>query len=502
MRDINVIVVGDSMLDRYYEGAVNRISPEAPCPIVDVATYLELPGGAANVAMNLAALDVPCTLITVLGGQDNDEGAAGLRHWFEQEERVTPHVYHLKNFRTPIKTRICSGNGQQLLRLDQQDIRPFSDAAAINAIWHRYEALVHKAGRGKKPSVVILSDYGKGVLRDSDLVRGMLDLAQILKIPTIIDPKDRNLARYTPATIIKPNLREAQDASGGDTADDCAERIMKELHPALQCAVVTDGINGMVLATHDEREVNLEAVPAYPPRPLVNSVGAGDTVTAVLAMHMACMPDEYDDVKFNFRQALKAASIAAGVVVNKPGTATIKQWEFEAALSEYHMLPPTKYGNLDVAQTVVEHAHDNGEEVVLANGCFDQLHPGHLHLLQEARRRGDLLVVAVNSDESVRRLKGPSRPLIKQDQRIQMLEALDCVDLVVVFDEDTPEKLIRQLKPDLLAKGHEYYTDDLSTVPGAKFIIENGGGIVFVKMLEGYSTTTQAIKARDVFKDD
>jgi D-beta-D-heptose 7-phosphate kinase / D-beta-D-heptose 1-phosphate adenosyltransferase len=206
-------------------------------------------------------------------------------------------------------------------------------------------------------------------------------------------------------------------------------------------------------------------------------------------MNLACTEDEYPVLKHSFKFAVKCASVAAGVVVGAPGTAVITNWAYQAALAEFNVIPPDKSAELETIVAVVDNAKKNGELIVFTPGCFDNLHPGHVHLLQAARQKGDVLIVGLNSDASVKRLKGDKRPLIPCVQRIKMLEALSCVDLIVVFDEDTPEKLIRIIKPDLLVKGYEYYTENLSQLPGAQFVIENGRGVLFVKMLEGYSTT-------------
>lgn len=499
MREMNVIVVGDAMIDRYYEGSVTRLSPEAPCPIVDVNGFMEVPGGAANVALNVASLGVPCDFVTVLGGAEDDEGAEGLRTWMNQERNVRLHSYHFKGFRTPIKSRVCSAGGQQLVRFDQQDARPFTDAGAANAIYNRVEALMRKARHSGKPSILVLSDYGKGIFNDDDVLQGLLKVAQIMRIPVLVDPASSHLKRYLPATLIKPNLVRAQLASGRATAEDCAEQLLHEFYPSVQGILVTAGMEGMRLAVPSEGAVRVETIPAYPPQQFCNPVGAGDVVTAVLAINLACRGRDYAEIRHSFRHAAKLASIGAGAVVRHAGTAVLQLWDYEAALAEYCVEPPNKLASLEAAMMVVEDAKQSGDRVVFTNGCFDQLHPGHLHLLQEARRMGDVLIVAVNNDETVTKLKGPGRPLVPCKQRVRMLQALSCVDLVLVFDEDTPEKLIRMLKPHLLVKGDEYFTEDVASIPGAEFVIQNGLGVVFVKMLEGYSTTTAITKAGDSF---
>jgi D-beta-D-heptose 7-phosphate kinase/D-beta-D-heptose 1-phosphate adenosyltransferase len=497
MRPMNIIVVGDSMLDRYYEGAVTRISPEASCPVVDVDDIYDVPGGAANVAMNLAALGVKCDLVTVLGGDEHDSGAEKLRDWFGDESKISLWTYHLKEYQTPIKTRICSTDGRQLLRYDVQDNRPFNDARATSAVFNKVSDLLLKAVQGDKPSALVLSDYGKGVLRDPQMVHALLEMAQISGVPTIVDPKGKNFDKYRAAYLLKPNLKEARRVTRGEGPEECAVQLMRQYRTTMRGVLVTAGRDGMVLAHARGDAIVPEQVPAFPPHTFCNSCGAGDTVTAILATQIACRPDEYDFAWYRFRMAAKMASIGASAVVTKPGTAVLHEWEYEAALSEQCVTPPLKSVDLETAVAVIETSKTYGEEVVFVNGCFDGLHPGHLHLLQEARRMGDTLVVAVNSDESVKRLKGDKRPLIPCEHRVKMLEALQCVDLVIVFDEDTPEKVIKAVKPDLLVKGEEYYSEDLSTIPGAEFVVENGRGVLFVSMLKGYSTTKLEEKAQD-----
>jgi D-beta-D-heptose 7-phosphate kinase/D-beta-D-heptose 1-phosphate adenosyltransferase len=447
--------------------------------------------------MNLAALGIECDLVTVLGGDDNDEGTEILREWFNDEPQIRPHVYHQKEYRTPIKGRICTDNGQQLIRFDFENELIYSDASVNNAVWNTTEALLKRASKNKKPSVLILSDYGKGIFSDSMLVRSLLELAQILHIPTIVDPKDPNLARYLPATLIKPNLQEAMTASGGVGPMECAQRLIRELAPRAQAVLVTAGFEGMVLATNTANGPRIRAIPPYPEQQFCNPCGAGDTVTAVLGMQMACTPDQYHDCKHSIQFAAKCASIAAGVVIKNSGTAIIHDWEYRAALVDQCISKPNKMISAVEAETIINMSRQSGGEIVFANGCFDGLHPGHIHLLQEARRMGDMLIVGVNSDASVKRLKGKNRPVITCEQRVKMLEALSCVDVVIVFEEDTPEVLIHQLKPDLLVKGQEYFTEEIEKIPGAKFVIENGHGVIFVKMLDGYSTTNQLAKRTD-----
>jgi D-beta-D-heptose 7-phosphate kinase/D-beta-D-heptose 1-phosphate adenosyltransferase len=497
MREINAIVVGDSCLDRYFIGSVNRISPDAPCPIVDVNDFIEVPGGAANVAMNLSTLGAGCDLVTVLGGDDDDEGTTGLHNWFSNTDNVKLWTYHLKGFQTPIKTRICTLTGQQLLRFDIQSPKPCSDARARNALMNRLQSLIEAAIRSGKPSVVVLSDYGKGVFADDEFVKTLLEMAYIYKVPTIVDPKSTNLRRYSPVCLIKPNLKEAQAATGGTTARECAERLLQDLSPSAEGVLVTAGIDGMILATMMDGKPLIRQIPAYPPHLFCNPCGAGDTVTAVLATQLASVPGDYAKAKFSFRAAAKAASIGAGIVVEKAGTALLHDWEFEAGLADNGAIPQAKVADMEAAVAIIASARGNGEVIALANGCFDQLHPGHVHLLSEGKRLSDMLIVALNSDESVRALKGEGRPIIPCDERIKMLEALQCVDLIIVFDENTPEKLIRMLKPDLLIKGEEYIKQATADIPGAEFVIENGEGVVFVTMLEGYSTTSQIEKSRD-----
>ncbi len=493
--DKNFIVVGDSMLDRYYEGPANRISPEASCPIVDVNSVMQLPGGAANVAMNLAALGHTVDLVTVLGGQDGDEGAEGLRGWFEQIKEIRTHIYHFGGCRTPIKNRVNDHNGVQLLRFDQQDSKPFWDKTVNSAILLKVEDLLVKAHESGEPSVLVLSDYGNGVLLSDELVVQLLGISRDLHIPSLVDPKSADLRRYRGATIVKPNLHEAREAVGpaadNDDAGKCAATLLQELHPDVDSVVVTSGSDGICIAMHDGQDILVECVPAYPARQFFNAVGAGDTVTALLAESICCKVDYYNSAHLLLRDDLIRASVGAGVVTGKPNTAVLSLWELDEALADIGVIAPSKSTDTDGLANVIEEARDRGEEIVFANGCFDMLHPGHIHFLTEAKKIGGMLIVGVNSDDSVTKCKGQGRPLIPLDLRIKALEALSCVDAVIPFDEDTPEELIRKLKPDWLLKGDEYFDPDgnVDAIPGARFVLANGRGVRFVKMLDGYSTT-------------
>lgn len=493
--DMNFIVVGDAMLDRYYEGPVARISPEASCPLVDIQTVMLIPGGAANVASNLVALEHRVHFVTVLGGRDDDEGAAALRNWFEGCTDISLHAYHFSGFRTPIKNRVCDSNGTQLLRFDQEDHKPFWDKAVNAAIIKETEELLRRMHDSKKPTVLILSDYAKGVLVDDEVVGKILAIARDLSIPSIVDPKALDFRRYYGATILKPNRAEAQAVLGPDALGmspmKCAMSLLETLHPAIDAVVVTAGAAGLCLASHSGKDFYMEYAPAYPARQFYNAVGAGDTVTALLAEAICCTSDDYPHIHQLDREQLLRVSIGAGVVTGKPNTAILSRDELLNAMEDYGVIEPHKITTVDKTAEMIEEARGDGEEIILANGCFDMLHPGHLHLLKEAKSIGGLLVVAVNDDDSVTRCKGPGRPLIPLEERAKALEALECVDAVVAFKEDTPEEVIRKLKPDWLVKGAEYYNPEGSPedIPGAAYVIQNGRGVRFISMLGNYSTS-------------
>ncbi len=466
-----ILVVGDLMLDRYWHGATSRISPEAPVPVVHVQDSEERAGGAGNVALNMAALGAQ---VTVMGFCGEDEAAESLVRILT-DAGVECVLETQSGYSTITKLRVMSRH-QQLIRLDFEDGFQAVDAAAL---LQRYgEAL-------SRVDVVVLSDYGKGTLT---AVEKFIDLARTRHKPVLVDPKGTDFGIYQHATVITPNLGEFESVVG-DCRDqqqivDKGRHLMALLD--LRALLITRGEQGMTLLSEEDQPLHL---PTHA-QEVFDVTGAGDTVISILAAALGA--------KASLSEATTLANIGAGIVVAKLGTAAITVQEFAYALSRQRA---PQHGVLGVDDLLVamRNARQEGEKIVATNGCFDILHPGHIRYLQQARALGDRLVVLVNSDASVRRLKGADRPVNSLEQRMEMLAALQCVDWVVSFDSDTPRELICRLLPDILVKGGDYR--DIESIAGHDCVLANGGEVKILPFVAGHSTTgiIQAIKgASDV----
>jgi D-beta-D-heptose 7-phosphate kinase/D-beta-D-heptose 1-phosphate adenosyltransferase len=470
-----ILVLGDIMLDRYLWGDVERISPEAPVPVFRIRERSETPGGAGNVVSNLVGLQCSVALIGVRG---RDEAGERLSRLF-QNSRVQSHIVVDSGRPTITKTRVVS-HGQQLLRLDEEEIIPLT-ADLTRDVLQSVEDSLPNCG------AVILSDYGKGLLHSESLVGHVIGSAKGRDIPVIIDPTGKNWDKYKGATCITPNTKELEIAYGEALGD--KDRLVEAMRWALLeydlgWLVVTRGPLGMCLMSEKDK------VPIFIPtvaRQVYDVSGAGDTVIATLTLAVAS--------GFDFPDAARLANLAAGIVVGKVGTQPVKILELQAALAtsaggvDSRIMP--KVTSLDAGAIQVRAWKANGERIVFTNGCFDLLHPGHIHLLNQANELGDRLIVGLNSDASVRRLKGPGRPILNERDRAALVSSLDCVDLVVLFDEDTPKLLIETLRPHVLVKGSDYRPEE---VVGRAFVESYGGQVHLVPLLEGYSTTAIANK--------
>ncbi len=464
------LVVGDVMLDKYIWGHVERISPEAPVPVVRAMWQNERPGGAANVAMNLAGLGACVTVAGFGGGDEEQERLESML----AEAGVEPALTGVAAIPTTTKLRIFSGN-QQMMRLDTEAIQSPPDAAYAELL-KRVKTLLPHA------SVVVVSDYAKGVLTES-MCRSIIGEAGNLGIPVLVDPKHRDFSRYRGATTICPNLKELSAAVGESSAD--IDELLAASQPQLdlldmEFMVVTMGDKGIAVLRKDSR---LHAPAVI--RQVYDVSGAGDTVIAVLALALAC------DV--TVETAIQLANMAAGIVVSKAGTVPIQREELLGALSQELILHmDEKVLSLERLLSRVGAWRSAGDRVVFTNGCFDILHIGHITLLERARRKGDRLIVALNNDESVRRIKGPLRPIVGEHERARILAALSAVDAVVVFHEATPLKLIEAIRPDVLVKGGDYREE---AVVGAREVRTWGGRIELIPLVEGISTTHLIAKA-------
>ena len=456
-----VMVIGDVMLDRHLHGHVRRISPEAPVPVVSLVREDHTPGGAGNVAAALAALGCDVTLAGLIG---LDPEGAQLREALLSKGVNRLAVIERAILRTITKTRILSDSHQQLLRLDRD-----GDREGFAALEGELLDLVGPLIEGQ--SAVVLADYEKGVITPC-VSQAVIDCCRGQGIPCVVDPKKADFKAYARATVVTPNLMEAERAvghtlEGSQQVAEAASKLREKLE--LDALLITRGAEGMSLALPD----GITHIPAQT-RDVADVTGAGDTVVAVLA---ACLGSAWSMV-----EACRLANVAAGIAVSHPGTYVVHASELETAWSG---LSP-KILNWEAARRRLVDAKRRCHKIVFTNGCFDILHAGHLTSLQGAKRLGDLLVVGLNSDSSVRGLKGDSRPVISQENRASLLAGLACVDIVVLFDQPTPEALIELLEPDVLVKGGDYTLDQIA---GADFVRKRGGQVVALPLVPGLSTT-------------
>lgn len=470
----HLLVVGDLMLDCYYWGDVRRISPEAPVPVVKVKEKTFSLGGAGNVAANLSGLGCRVGVIGLIG-QDVASGRL-------QELLASLHIadHSVVDGRRPTitKTRIMAGK-QQVVRLDEEDGSGIDRETAGRILAAAVEWL-------PRVNAVVLSDYGKGMFAALDFVQSLIRACKKASVPIFIDPKGRHWERYAGATCITPNTAELELAAGnpvnaeGDLIP-VAEALRRQL--ALEWLLVTRGSRGLALFGADAVPV----VIAARAREVFDVSGAGDTVIATLA---ACVA-----AGMNFSAAAAVANTAAGIVVGKLGTQPVRWVELEQDLAAESQRKPAstlwKVADIQEASVRLSQWRQADQRIVFTNGCFDLLHPGHVSLLHQARHLGDRLIVGLNTDASIKRLKGEQRPILPGQDRAAILSALEDVDMVVFFDEDTPLTLIGQLKPDILVKGADYRIAD---VVGKAVVESYGGQVRLVDILQGHSTSAIARK--------
>jgi D-beta-D-heptose 7-phosphate kinase/D-beta-D-heptose 1-phosphate adenosyltransferase len=461
---VPVACIGDVMLDRYVRGRAERISPEAPIPVLSVEDEAVMPGGAGNVVRNLAALGAEARLAGLVG---DDAAAADLLGLLRGQPRVDAALIEDPGRQTTIKTRYLAG-AQQILRADRETLAPPSPVA-------RERLLAAGLAAVERSAVVILSDYGKGALSEG-LAEGVLAKAGALGRPAIVDPKGRDYARYLGATVVAPNRAELAAAVGADVARDDEAEAARALIARFGFGAVlaTLGRDGMLLVTNED----VLALPAEA-REVFDVSGAGDTVVAALAAAMAAGAPLAD--------AAALANVAAGLVVAKVGTAVVPREELAAALRRRELMAGE--GKIADAEDAADRAgrwRRQGLRVGFTNGCFDLLHPGHVSLLAQARAACDRLIVGLNADASVARLKGGGRPIQGEAARATVLASLESVDLVVVFAEDTPRRLIEALRPDVLVKGADYRMEQ---IVGADLVTGWGGQVLLARLKPGYSTS-------------
>ena len=466
MRHGNITVIGDVMLDRFWSGASRRVSPEAPVPVVNVSGKEDRAGGASNVAVNLAELGVTVSLVGLCG---DDEHAKALRSCVESAG-VRWNVMPCKAD-TIVKLRVLSRN-QQLLRMDfEQSLAPYA-----NDLFLGY-AQQHLADA----DLVVLSDYAKGTL---ELVQPLLACCREAGTRTLVDPKGADFDRYRGATLITPNLSELEAVVGPCDDDKAlvekAENLRASL--ALDAILVTRSEAGMTLIERDMPAQHLTASA----QEVFDVTGAGDTVIAVMAGGLSA--------GLSMADAARYANHAAGVVVAKLGTASVTPEELEHAISDRDLDSFDCRPSEDEVLSTLASCRGAGQRVVMTNGCFDLLHPGHIRYLQQAAKLGDLLIVAVNDDDSVRRLKGAGRPVNTVEDRMAVLAALEAVDFVLPFSEDTPERLIELVAPDTLVKGGDYTVEQIA---GHKSVLARGGDVIILDFVPGHSTSEMIERISD-----
>ena len=462
MKQDYILVVGDVMLDRYLYGDTSRVSPEAPVPVVHLNSTDYKPGGAANVARNVTAMGVSSRVIGLAG---KDEAATLLRKSIA-DYGIQDSLIAIDDAVTISKSRIISRH-QQLLRLDEED---------GFACYDHSELLVMVEEHLPEAAVMILSDYDKGTI--APVLPQLIKLAAENSVPVLVDPKASDFSVYSGATLLTPNMTEFEAAAGRcSNEEDMVSRARDMIDQLdLQAMLITRSQKGMTTVCRSGDVMHLQAQV----RDVYDVTGAGDTVIAVLATLLAQGND--------FETAVRAANVAAGIVVSRFGAASVTYDELSRAMSR-------KLAELESGSTVLDEgllmrqvadAKARGERIVMTNGCFDILHAGHIRYLQQARNMGDKLIVAVNDDASVKRLKGEDRPINTLQNRMQLLAALEMVDWVVAFSEDTPERLICAVLPDRLVKGGDYQVQDIA---GYDCVTDNGGEVVVLDYHEGLSTS-------------
>lgn len=466
----SILVIGDVMLDVYYNGEVKRISPEAPVPVFRKHSERCTAGGAANVAVNLAAADQKVSILTILG---KDNAGEKLKELFRINGIDTDLILEFSRD-TTVKTRFLASNNQQVMRLDVEDTKLLSHEEAgtvLNLLKEKIQAY----------ELIVVSDYMKGLL-SRQVMQGILSMAREVAVPVIVDVKDPEAEKYKGAYLLKPNLNELKQMTGMriESEEEIAE-ASEILRRRCGCEYVltTCGAKGMVLVGDGEGPYFVKARG----REVFDVTGAGDTAIAYLA---ACMAN-----KMHIREAVSIANCASGLQVAKVGTSSVYWSEVRAYLAE---------DKADTAYKIIEgrmvrnfRTSHPDKKIIFTNGCFDILHTGHIRYLREAAKLGDILVVGLNSDASVKRLKGPDRPVNPLEDREELLCALEFVDYVVAFEEDTPYQLIEMIQPDILTKGGDYAPDE---VIGKDIVERRGGRLVLIPFVDGKSTSDMIQRIR------
>jgi D-beta-D-heptose 7-phosphate kinase/D-beta-D-heptose 1-phosphate adenosyltransferase len=471
MKPAPILVAGDVMVDEYILGEVDRISPESPVPVLVARDRLRKLGGAGNVVRNLVSLGGQVALFATVGKDEAGE-------WFKQHcEAMTVDSFWLKDDLsrpTTIKTRVVARN-QQIVRIDEEHVREI-DPTIEQAVIEDVKNVIPQV------KAVLISDYGKGFL-SSPLLEALLSMAKKHGLPVFVDPKGMDYSRYVGATYITPNVREASQASGVEIRDNASlikagETLLGQTEA--EGIVITRGREGITLVSRGGKSQDFPVKPVE----IVDVTGAGDTVVSTLALAVAGnLPIE---------EAIELANLAASLVVSRFGAASVTLEQMAESLREAHQ--GSKVVPRDDIDALLRNHRIQGHRVVFTNGCFDLFHVGHLEILRRAKSLGDVLVVGVNSDSSVTRLKGAGRPIIDQSERVELISALSFVDYVVVFKEDTPIEVIREVRPDILVKGEDWKG---KKVVGEDLVTARGGKVAFVKLVAGVSTSEIVRRIKD-----
>lgn len=483
-RNTKVLVVGDIMLDEFLYGKVERISPEAPVPVFKLENEIQMLGGAGNVAANLAALGCSTMFCGIIGDDEHGQIICDMLG----KINVISHILRINNYQTIMKTRVIANNNH-LLRIDQEKILPFDET-----LFPKFEHIVQVAVNWS--DIVLLSDYNKGCLIPA-VTEMIIKVSRSLNKPIIVDPKGNNYEKYNHATLIKPNLKEFSEACGQEpipfddsfysTVIDCAKTFFSKYH--IENLLITLNEKGMMYVSSSDPENYIKT--AATAKEVFDVSGAGDTVMATLGAALGC--------GMTIQESMELGNIAAGVVISKLGTATVTAEELTRAINE--QFAPSKFStnlrskiiSLEQAKEIVNELRRNNKKIGFTNGCFDCCHFGHLSSLMQAKQLCDVLIVAVNSDSSIKRYKGADRPIQDEKTRTTLLASLEFVDYVIVFEEDSPIHIVEALHPDVVAK--EGYT--LDKWPEGRFVINYGGQAVILKRANGYSTSELVKKMRE-----
>ena len=462
---IKILVLGDIIYDEYIWGNIERISPEAPIPVLEWVGDNSALGGAANVAHNLCQLGAKVYLVGVVGA---DEHGYKLKERLKESGIETGGIFTDPHRPTTCKTRILAHN-QQIIRIDKEITQPIPDPIEVHIL--EYIRLI-----GPEMVGIICSDYLKGLLKES-LLKQLIRMAKEWDKLLLVDPKGRDFSKYQGAYALTPNLKETEIASGiRITTEADLERAASSLSQLVNChtLLVTRGKDGLSLFQKGHSPTHIPTVA----KEVYDVTGAGDTVISLFGLSLFLGYDPID--------AARLANVGAGIVVGKLGTAPLSRRELAEYLTDQSLYQSKKALTLTELLPIVNLARTQGKTIVFTNGCFDLLHVGHIQYLQKAKALGNILIIGLNDDNSVRRLKGHPRPLISQEERANILAALGCIDYIVIFSELTPEALIRTIKPHILVKGGDYALDQ---VVGRDIVESYGGRTEIIPYMAGYSTT-------------